>query len=97
MAREKKKIKCISYCYVGDELVCTDDLNEEQKERLAVGLQVTWMNELFRGKAVFSPPPGFEVGRNEKGLITCKRIPIEPGATKGVLSDSSVYCPASSC
>lgn len=77
MAREKKKITVIAYVDVGGVKTLVDDLNEEQKERLGVGLLVTYNNALFAGKAVFSPPPGFEVGRNEKGLITVKRVPVE--------------------
>lgn len=76
MAREKLKIKTISYCYVGDERVCTADLNAEQKERLAVALQWGLLNSRFRSVAEIKPPPGFECGYNEKGNITVKRVPI---------------------
>lgn len=78
MAKEKPKIKVISYCYVGDQLVCTDDLNEEQKERLAVGLQWGLLNSRYKNVATVKPPPGFECGYDERGNITCKRVPITP-------------------
>ena len=74
MARKEQKIKTISYCYVGDQLTPVSDLNEEQKERLGVGLLVTYNNALFAGKAVFSPPPGFEVGKDANGRITVTRM-----------------------
>lgn len=46
-------IKVVSYVHVGDKLVKTDDLNEEQKEELATELAIGWLNGLFAGKAVF--------------------------------------------
>lgn len=74
MAREKKKIKCISYVYVGDVLTPVADLNEEQKERLAVGLQWGLLTSRFNSVAKITPPPGFECGHNEKGNITVQRV-----------------------
>lgn len=79
MARKQQEIKCISYTYVRQEngecvLTPTSVLNEEQKERLGIGLLVTYNNALFAGKAVFSPPPGFEVGRDGNGRITVTRV-----------------------
>lgn len=76
MAKEKRKIKVIAYCYVGEELTLVDDLNEEQKERLAVSLQWGLLNSRYRNVATIKPPPGFECGYNEKGNITCKRVPV---------------------
>lgn len=75
MGRKERKIKVISQVYVGDKLTLVSDLNEEQKERLGVGLLVTYNNALFAGKAVFSPPPGFEVGHDANGRITVQRVP----------------------
>lgn len=80
MARKQPKIKVISQVWVGDQLVKVSDLDEDKKERLAIGLQVTYLNELFKGQAVFYPPPGFEVGRDERGRITVTRVPVEDGA-----------------
>lgn len=74
MARKEQKIKCVSYVYVGDVLTPVADLNAEQKERLAVGLQVTYLNALFAGKAEFTPPPGFELGRDVNGRVTVTRV-----------------------
>lgn len=76
MAKAKTKIKVISYCYVGDQLVCTDDLNEEQKERLAVGLQWGLLTTRFGGVATINPPPGFECSRTDNGLIKVTRTPV---------------------
>lgn len=78
MAREKRKIKCISYCYVGDTLTPVSELNEEQKERLAVGIGIPYLNELFKGRAVISPPSGFELGHDQHGRITVTRVPVQP-------------------
>lgn len=46
-------MKAISYVHVGDRLVNTEDLDEQQRKRLADALAVDWMNGLFRGEAVF--------------------------------------------
>lgn len=48
-------MKAVSYVHVGDKLVNTDELDPEQKKRLANALAVEWMNGLFRGKAEFFP------------------------------------------
>lgn len=47
------EIKTVSYVHVGDRLVCTDELTQEQKVRLATKLKVEWMNAMFRGQAEF--------------------------------------------
>ena len=52
MAR-KQKIKTVSFVHIGDQLVNTDDLNDEQRRRLATWLKTTYLNTLFRGKAEF--------------------------------------------
>lgn len=52
MAR-KQEIKTVSFVHIGDELVNTDDLNDEQRRKLATWLKTTYLNELFRGKAEF--------------------------------------------
>ena len=75
MARKERKIKVISQVYVGDKLTLVSDLNEEQKERLGIGLLVTYNNALFAGKAVFSPPPGVELGTDANGRVTVARVP----------------------
>lgn len=75
MARKQVKIKVISQVRVGEQLVRVKDLNEEQRERFAIGMLVTYNNELFRGVAEFYPPPGFEV-KNENGYIRVTRVPI---------------------
>ena len=75
MARKERKIKVISQVYVGDKLTLVSDLNEEQKERLGIGLLVTYNNALFAGKAVFSPPSGFELGTDANGRVTVARVP----------------------
>ena len=44
---------------MGDELVTTDDLSDDQRRRLATWLKTTYLNTLFQGKAEF-----FEVDGN---------------------------------
>ena len=52
MMAKKQKIKAVSYVHVGDKLVNTDDLNDEQRRRLAIWLTITFLNTLFKGKAI---------------------------------------------
>ena len=56
MAR-KREIKTVSFVHIGDELVNTDDLSDEQRRKLATWLKTTYLNTLFMGKAEF-----FEAG-----------------------------------
>ncbi len=56
MARQVRKIQTISYIHVGDRLVSTDDLSEQQKQYVATILKQGYLNALFRGKAVFNIP-----------------------------------------
>lgn len=75
MARADQRIKVISQVRVGDQWVPVSELTEEQKDRLAIGLQVTYLNELYKGRVEFFPPPGFEI-RREGGNIRVERVPI---------------------
>lgn len=75
MARNQQKITVISQVYVGDKLTRVSDLNEEQKERLAISLQWGLLNSRYRNVATINPPRGFECGYDQKGNITCKRLP----------------------
>lgn len=52
---KQQKIKTVSYVHVGDKLVNTKDLSDEQKVRLATWLKTTYLNHLFQGQAVFKP------------------------------------------
>lgn len=52
--RNREPIRVESYVKVGEREVNTDDLTPAQKEALAGWMKVTYLNELFRGKAVFS-------------------------------------------
>lgn len=52
MAR-KQEIKTVSFVHIGDELVNTDDLDDDQRHKLAAWLKTTYLNTLFRGKAEF--------------------------------------------
>ena len=70
-----KKIKVISYVYVGDVKTPVADLNDEQRERLAVGLQWGLLSSRYGSEAEIAPPPGFVCGHNERGNITCERVP----------------------
>ena len=54
---EKRKIQTASFVHVGDRLVSTEDLNAEQKARVATWLKTTYLNELFKGKAEFREAP----------------------------------------
>lgn len=45
----------MAYVHVGDQLVGTRDLNQEQKKKLADWILMTWMQNLYRGEAVFWP------------------------------------------
>ena len=56
LARQTQKIRTVSYIHVGDKLVCTDDLNAEQKKYVATRLKQQYMNALFKGKAEFGLP-----------------------------------------
>ncbi len=49
----KPEIKVVSYVHVGNKLVCTDDLTEEQRRDLATWLKSTYLNALFMGQAEF--------------------------------------------
>lgn len=53
--RKQQEINVVAYVHVGDQLVNVDDLNEEMRARLATALKTTYLNELFRGEAVFRP------------------------------------------
>lgn len=50
---KKQEIKTVSFVHIGDELVNTDDLNDDQRRRLATWLKTTYLNTLFKGKAEF--------------------------------------------
>lgn len=63
MPRKEQKIKVVSYVHVGDQLVCTDDLDPERKKRLATWLKCTYLNTLFQGKAKFYPVEGSGKGK----------------------------------
>ena len=53
MPRKEQKIKTVSYVHVGDQLVCTDDLDPERKRQLATWIKCTYLNALYAGKAKF--------------------------------------------
>lgn len=50
---KKQEIKTVSFVHIGDKLVNTDDLNDEQRRRLATWLKTTYLNSLFQGRATF--------------------------------------------
>ncbi len=54
--------KVVSYVHVGDALVNTADLTEDQRRQMGTWLKSTYLTALFRGKAVF---------REEKVLTSC--------------------------
>ena len=51
---KKQKIKTVSYVHVGDKLLNTKDLNDEQRRTLTTWLKITYLNALFEGEATFS-------------------------------------------
>ena len=50
---KKPEIRTVSFVHIGDKLVSTDDLNDEQRCKLATWLKITYLNALFHGKAAF--------------------------------------------
>ena len=50
----KDGIKVISYVHTERGLVDMDDLAPEEKARAATQIALTYLNELYRGKAVFT-------------------------------------------
>lgn len=50
---KKQEIRTVSFVHIGDELVNTDDLDDDQRRRLATWLKTTYLNTLFQGKAKF--------------------------------------------
>ncbi len=50
---KQREIRTVSFVHVGDKLVNTDDLNEEQRHELATWLKTTYLNNLFQDKAKF--------------------------------------------
>lgn len=50
----RNPIKTIAYVHTKAGLVCTDDLNEEQRKRLATELKLTYLNNMFSGEATFT-------------------------------------------
>ena len=50
---KKREIRTESFVHVGDKLVNTKDLNDDQRRRLATWLKITYLNTLFAGKAIF--------------------------------------------
>ena len=77
MPRKELKIKVVSYVHVGDQLVCTDDLDPERKRQLATWLKCTYLNALFEGKARFYP---VEEGKQEKCLPGNPGVAARSGA-----------------
>ena len=55
MARQNIKITVESFIRIGDRLISTDDLNNEQKAFLGAMLKAQYLNGLFAGRAVFMP------------------------------------------
>lgn len=50
---KKQEIRTVSFVHIGDELVNTDDLDDDQRRRLATWLKTTYLNALFQGKVEF--------------------------------------------
>lgn len=52
--RNREPIRVEAYVTVDGKEVNVDELTPEQKVKLATWLKVTYLNELFRGQAVFT-------------------------------------------
>ena len=48
-----QEIRTVSLVHIGNHLMNTDDLNDEQRCRLATWLKTTYLNALFQGRAEF--------------------------------------------
>lgn len=55
---KKQEIRTASFVHIGDKLVNTDDLDDDQRRRLATWLKTTYLNTLFQGKAKFFESSG---------------------------------------
>lgn len=65
--RTNEPIKVIAKVYVGGQKVDVDDLNQEQKIKLATWLKTEYLNAMFAGRAVFYPADTKDGGKtNEK-------------------------------
>lgn len=53
MAKTRVPINVEAYVTVGGREVCVDTLTPDQKAELSEWLRMTWLGELYRGKAVF--------------------------------------------
>ena len=51
------KIRTVSFVHVGDKLVNSEDLDNEQRHKLATWLKLTYLNALFQGKTEFFEIP----------------------------------------
>lgn len=58
----KSGIKVISYVHTERGLVDVDELTPEERTRAATEIKLRWMNELYRGKAVFEAGHTSSVG-----------------------------------
>lgn len=47
-------IETVAYVHTDAGLIRTDELDEEQRRRLATALKLTYLNSLFAGEAVFT-------------------------------------------
>lgn len=56
----KGKIEVECFLRDGDTLVPTETLSPAQREKLACWLKETYLNELCRGRAVFTPGEGIK-------------------------------------
>lgn len=52
---KRYEIRTESYVHIGEKLVNTDDLTDEQRRHLATWLKTTYLNTLFLGRAEFYP------------------------------------------
>ena len=66
--RKEQKITVRAWVHVGDQLVNVDTLSPEMKQRLATELNLSLMNVLYAGRAVFTVAEEPDEGGRGGGL-----------------------------
>lgn len=51
--QQREAIEVRAFVTVGEQEICVEELNEEQKRTLSLWLRSTYFGELFRAEAVF--------------------------------------------
>ena len=67
---KKQEIRTVSFVHVGDKLVSTDDLTDEQRCMVATWIKKTYLNTLFQGKAEFFESSEADGQQNNAANVT---------------------------